>query len=304
MITYIRTFGTSGKTLYLELWNSDNKIANQSAFETYDPDHWSTYVYALTEKESSGNYYVPVPSWMTAGTYLILVYEQQGANPTVTDPRFDRGEIVYNGYSETVEVIEFDASIAIVTPTKLKAWLKISGTSEDTILAAICNRANKYAVNYMGRNPVSTTYTEYYDGNGSGILLLNNYPIINLTSLNDDSNRDFGSATAIDVAADVLLYEDSGMVRLWNKKVAFYKGLANVKVVYVAGYAVIPYDMEEAVLLIAMQTYKRIYQDQRIGLTSESLGEHTMSYSDDEMPKRSKMILNAYRKISLPGLAT
>jgi len=191
-----------------------------------------------------------------------------------------------------------DATIQVLAQSALKTFLKISGSTEDTLLDSICDRTNALIKSYIGRNLVSQTYTEYYDGNGTPRLILRNYPVITLTSINIDTNREWESVTAVDITEDVLLENSSGIIRLWNNGGIFYTGRANVKVVYSAGYATMPYDLVDAAILIAAHSYKRHYQDQRIGLQSETIGDRTMTYSNEAIPAKARLILDKYKRVS------
>jgi uncharacterized phiE125 gp8 family phage protein len=191
-----------------------------------------------------------------------------------------------------------DSTIQVLAQSALKTFLKISGATEDALLDSICDRTNALIKSYIGRNLVSQTYTEYYDGNGSAKLLLRNYPVVSLTSLHVDTLRAFGSVSEIVIADNVLLENNAGIIRLWNQGGVFLRGRANVKVVYVAGYATMPYDLVDAAILIASHSYKRHYQDQRIGLQSETIGDRTMTYSSEAIPAKAKLILDKYKRVS------
>lgn len=198
-----------------------------------------------------------------------------------------------------------DADVALITLAQAKTFLKITASDEDQLLCDFISRAGDFANTYTGRHLKSKEWTEYYDGDGSAILQVRNYPITTLTSLNDDSLRTWTSATDKDVSADVMLDGPAGIIRLWNNGGRFLRGRGNVRVVYTAGYKdatnnLVPYDLQEASLLIVMHTYKRVYQDQRIGLQSETIGQRTLSYKDDAIPPKAKLILDSYVGINQP----
>jgi uncharacterized phiE125 gp8 family phage protein len=190
-------------------------------------------------------------------------------------------------------------STALIDVATVKEALKIptATTSEDTVLGSMISRASILANKFAGRTFLQQTYTEYYDGDGTDTLMVNNYPIGAVTSLYDSTDRVFDSGSAIDVTDDVMIDADAGIVRLWNNAIAFNTGKANIKIVYTGGYALasMPYDIQEAVILIVQHQYRRIYQDQRIGLASETIGDHTMQYVEDWIPKKAKEILERYR---------
>jgi uncharacterized phiE125 gp8 family phage protein len=195
-----------------------------------------------------------------------------------------------------------DSSVALITLAQLKAWLGITGSTEDTILEPMINRSGELCGTYCGRKLKTATYTEYYNGNGTAQLQLNNFPVTAVTSINIDPTRLWAAASSVDVTANVMIGSASGIIRLWNQWAGFPCGRGNVKVVYVAGYKdstdnLVPYDLQEASLLIAQYSYKRHYQDQRIGLQSETVGDRTMSYSNEAIPAKAKTILDSYRDL-------
>lgn len=193
-----------------------------------------------------------------------------------------------------------DANVALVTVTQAKTWLKISGSSEDTLLESFIDRAGDLANRFTGRHLKTKSYTEYYDGNGTAQIILRNHPATTLTSIHIDAMRAWGSESAVDVSADVMLDGAAGIIRLWNNGGLFTKGRGNVRVIYVAGYKdsannLVPYDLQEAALLIVAHSYKRHYQEQRIGLQSETIADRTFNYSDEAIPKKAEAILKRYR---------
>lgn len=190
-----------------------------------------------------------------------------------------------------------DTTNALVSLEDAKDFLKISGESEDSIIESMINRASSWANSYTQRLLLSRTNTDYYDGDGTGTLILNQYPVTTLTSLYDDVDRAFGAGTAIDVSSNVVLDGNNGLIRLFNQAVAFNKGILNVKAVYTAGYtlATVPASIQEAVLLYVGNSYRSQYLGQRFGTTSEHVGDRSTTYSNDEAMNQIKALLNPYR---------
>lgn len=147
-------------------------------------------------------------------------------------------------------------------------------------------------------------HTEHYDGDATNELILKNFPVSEITSLNQDPERVFGATTAINVSADVLADKTSGVLRLWNNETRFTRGSGNVKIVYKAGYllADVPTEVKLAVLEIIALNYKR-YQEGKFHVKSETVGQMNTAFSDDDIPKSARTVLDMYRAHGVSGYA-
>jgi len=108
--------------------------------------------------------------------------------------------------------------------------------------------------NRVGRRIFAATdYTEYLDGNDSPRLLLPEYPVNSITELNIDVFWEFGSDT---IESDYLLYEDRG--EIYRKYAEFPACAQCVKVVFNAGYATVPDELQMAVLEVVAFNASRL----------------------------------------------
>lgn len=183
----------------------------------------------------------------------------------------------------------------LVSTADLKAYLKITGSGFDGILASIKASTEQWVKTYCRDPFLVAARTEYYDGNGGKVLRLRHYPITTLTSVHIDADRDFAAATL--VAAANLITSDinnaQGIVELFNKD--FSEGQKNVKVVYAAGHATIPADLAHAVKIICAREF--LLQDKQLtGQTSQNLGDKTISMNLEEIPRNAWDILNRYQR--------
>src|SRR5262245_54566045 len=122
-----------------------------------------------------------------------------------------------------------DATIALCTLDELKEAVRATGTStDDTALEHLVDRASMFANTYCGRQLLQKSYVEFYDGDGTKELMLNNYPIVSVTHLYDDPNRDYDASTELVADDDYLLESKAGIIRL--PLTIFNKGIHNVKV--------------------------------------------------------------------------
>lgn len=189
-----------------------------------------------------------------------------------------------------------DTTNALVDLDTAKTFLKIASEEEDGIVESLINRASAWANQYTGRLLKSRAITEYQDGPcGGDHIILRQYPVTALTSVHDDPLRVFGASTQV-AAGDIYLDGDNGTVEFLNG-VVLATGKASVKIVYTGGYAAasIPADIQEAVLIYIGHAYRREYLDQKMGVSSETIGDRTTTYSQAPIPEKAKALLAPYR---------
>ena len=181
--------------------------------------------------------------------------------------------------------------MALVTLVKVKEYLEITGTDSDTLLQGFIDRLSAWVERYCDRIFLQATYTdEKHDGDGAKALLVNQYPIDSVTSLFDDTLRNFGTETKI-AAADFVIYKDRGEIHLDG--LTFQKGLQNVKVTYVAGFATIPIDLQQAVLELVADRFRN---KESQGIRSQAIGAFRVEYDLSELPQEVRAVLDSYRK--------
>jgi len=139
--------------------------------------------------------------------------------------------------------------VALTTLAKIKILLSISGSGEDDRLNEVVDASDDIISRWCDRDFDSTAYTEYYDGTGTAVLVLRQYPIIgNPSEVNVDGNRDFAATTALTVSDDYIVETNGaeGILRLVSApfqgtlEPVWPRGIQNIKVTYTAGYATLP----------------------------------------------------------------
>ena len=77
---------------------------------------------------------------------------------------------------------------ALTTTANVKAYCGITGTADDTLIAALINRATDAIEEYCGRVLTEDTYREIYDGDGTTDLFTGEYPVnsVQLLSIGRD----------------------------------------------------------------------------------------------------------------------
>ena len=165
----------------------------------------------------------------------------------------------------------------LTTLTKVKAYLGITGSDDDTLLGTLIDAASKAIKQYCKDNISETTYTEYYDGPRTNELALRHRPIVSITDIWDDPDRDFTDDDKLDYSDDdYVYYADEGIVKGYAH--LFYEGSKNIKITYTAGYSIIPADVDLACQIQVAYWYNRA-KAKSDAVESEKLGEYSISYA-------------------------
>lgn len=182
---------------------------------------------------------------------------------------------------------------------KIHLGLLTSDSSQDALLTNMINASQRICEQYLHHPILQASYTEYYDGDGTGKLILRKWPIISVTSIHIDIDREFDSD---DLADPTNYYVDSenGIIEFYRAFAAgpawFDEGIKNIKVVYSAGFASIPDDLIEAADEHVAWMFRRANTE---GTTQQSLGGKSEVYDDRKIPDWLKLKLLPYRDRTL-----
>ncbi len=157
---------------------------------------------------------------------------------------------------------------------KLQANIPQNDTSRDLQYSAILTGVTAYVKQKLNRDLEQATYTEWYSGDSSPILLLNQRPVTSVASVYldnsaywDQGTTPFGPSTLLVQGVDYALRQLSstkgdGVGRLYRivgswtapprRQMGYVSnlpgiGIGNIQVTYTAGYATIPADLAMAV---------------------------------------------------------
>ena len=194
--------------------------------------------------------------------------------------------------------------MALFTSAEFKSHEGISTTDHDTFITALIARTGDFVNKYLGRKVESASYTEFYDGSGTGTLQLANSPVTAVTSVHIDQERDFGSAALVS-SSNYVIYQNEGWLR-WIPEVTtgftaaghFPVGVQNVKVIYTGGFSSVPDDIKEAAILWSSAIFNR---RRRAGLQAISSGSFSITYQTTTIPAEVKGLLDPYRMRGVVG---
>jgi len=164
--------------------------------------------------------------------------------------------------------------MAVLTLSDFKTYLGIESSMEDTKLTLLVDATNEFIKNYCHRIFEATDYDELYDGTGTNSLILNNYPIISITSIYA-SDEEVEERTGIDEEGYYIKDAEHGVIYnndLWER------GRGIIKVTYRGGYETIPGDLIFAYYRTA-EYLRHIYG--RTGIVAESLGAYSFNLAQD-----------------------
>jgi len=136
------------------------------------------------------------------------------------------------------------ASQDLCTQDEVKEYIDMPGGSSDAddVIDDLITRVSDRFAKYCGITQFkSQSYTEYYSGQGTQELFLDQRPIISITSIKQDSEWAFGSDSTF--ASDNYAIQDDRVVLKDN---VFSSGVRNLQVIYTAGYSTIPGDLKQA----------------------------------------------------------
>ena len=120
-------------------------------------------------------------------------------------------------------------------------------TADSDIFTHLINGLSHFVLTFLGRDSLKyRATTEYHDGDGSQYITTDNFPIIDITSIHDDSSnyesKTYGSTTLVS-DGKYEIYNHSENDRLGNGGIirhmtgSFNRGRSNLKIVYNSGFS-------------------------------------------------------------------
>ncbi len=133
------------------------------------------------------------------------------------------------------------SDFALVTLAQAKTFLKIGGTSaqRDVFLIQQINQISSEVESFCRRRFVARDYQADIDGSGKRRIWLDNYPVLDVSTLIDnhgDPSQGFPSTDVID-AKDRVVEFQTGRLLLWDDEGVFTKAPQSVRIKYNAGEA-------------------------------------------------------------------
>lgn len=162
----------------------------------------------------------------------------------------------------------------LTTPAQVKGYLpkvEVLDTQFDALLARLITATSDRFKADTNRTILKATVTETTSGSGATRLLLGEYPVVGVTSVTVDGEL-VPQRAAVGESGWVLMGSCVELVGY-----VFARGVANVVVVYEAGYTAVPSDVEQAVIkMVALQFADR----KRPGESSKAISGESISFNE------------------------
>lgn len=204
--------------------------------------------------------------------------------------------------------------MAIITDAEYKTYRGISGTDYDAVLAVINPAVQVRIESYCDRLFTSASRTENYSGDGSQILIVQQWPITAITSITIDSTvlttaTDYAIAERMNGGIYRLPFDSSvgfGSVDQWGvpvrqSAIGYHKsphwpeGYDNIEVIYTAGYVTAPDDLKLLMFEMIDDQLNARGDSWRLAAVGEGAETKTMRAAID-MKQRYRDMLAPFRR--------
>lgn len=164
------------------------------------------------------------------------------------------------------------SSRPIISLARAKQFLRVTQSSEDSLITSFIHAATAWVENYTGIRLGISTFTEVLESFPDWIDVVNR-PLVSVTSVAyTDANGDLATVTGLRVVRNRIFPPEAG----WPSP----KPETPIQVTYQAGELVTPPDLEAAILLLVGEFYDR-------------------RSSDAKAPEMVEMLCRAYRQVML-----
>ncbi len=185
-----------------------------------------------------------------------------------------------------------------ITKIEVETYARITTGSENTLLDLLISKASEIINSFCGRKLESTEYEELYQGNGGYELMLDHFPLISVTALSLNIDKENKTYSDVQDAVNLLLKKKVGIIELYNNVFSLNK-LWNIYIKYTAGYTTIPEDIKLICLDMVAKKYFDSKQN-RFGMESRQVMGQSITYNFKDISDENKNILKKYIKFREP----
>lgn len=204
-----------------------------------------------------------------------------------------------------------NTAIELTTLAHVKNWAEVDGTNDDTVIQMCLVGLSRYIYNRTGRATLGphVNLSQVYNGSGSNILALRDWPVVSLTSVYVNGvsmalSSGYGiggvAVTGSERKFIAILAAMSGASNypiLSSSPGIFHRGTNNIQVNYQAGYGYVPEDLEQAVCEGVSLNYKRkAWQDMKSESQSTTGSSGTTTHQDWHLSPGVERVIQYYSR--------
>ena len=196
-----------------------------------------------------------------------------------------------NGTTVTVTVVDAN-NFTIAINTSAYGTYTSSGyvSVDDSLLNRLITSSSEWIKQYCNRDFTAANYTEYRNGWANQTkMALKNYPVNSVASVYINGVLVPASTTTNQTG----WVQNGGFIYL-RGGITFTTGYANVVITYNAGYATIPYDLEQACIEITSWRYR---EKDRIAQNNKNVGGENITFNTASMPSDAMRTLQEYTRV-------
>ncbi|KVN94981.1 hypothetical protein WJ69_07195 [Burkholderia ubonensis] len=182
----------------------------------------------------------------------------------------------------------------LTTLDNVKRWLKITTTSDDALLSSLITAASQYMETYCDREFVPQQFTEIRDGKGTTGMSFAHYPVTAISKVMIGSLVIPPAPQPGDPGYPGVGYVFSA-TRIKLQGYYFWAGVANVELIYTAGYVAMPADLVQCCNELVGLRYRQRDHVGLMGATSVD-GQH-IGYDNAALSPAQAVILGQYKRV-------
>ena len=180
----------------------------------------------------------------------------------------------------------------------VKEYMNLESSDTDGLIRAMLNAVSADCQNrFTKRALLQTVYTdELYDGDGSGTIMLREWPVTTIGSLNISNHVDGSTPLTYGIREDYVWYANGKIVLLGTATTDVPQ---SVKVTYTAGYDGIenlPMELRLSIKMAVAFKYEE-WDKKKLGVTSYTLADQSQVFLTDKVyPTHITDVWTHYRR--------
>ncbi|MDB5297296.1 MAG: hypothetical protein JWO31_3279 [Phycisphaerales bacterium] len=250
--------------------------ADTAAVEAFSSAHWPSYAIAAGQANAAGDWFGTFPAGAPGGVYVVRLRRRVGSTPDLEDDAQEGSdELQWAGGADAESV----PGTMPVSVAQLRAYLRISGTDEDALLADAIAAATEHVERETRQRLISRAATLKLDGFPAGPIALPWVPVLSVDGVTAGGETIDPDTYTVDVHTPGDEARGGRVLAVGG-----WPGSGPVVISYTAGYgdstADVPPSLRRAVLWLAGHFFENREAATEKPLTETPLGVRTLIESN------------------------